>query len=96
MYFSMSENITWNSVSGLDDQPIRINSIVINYYYRFYYLGIAKILFLGIIPLSSLVYLNWKIYKGVKCPPTLTEEHQDVRSSQKRERKMAKVLIGII
>ena len=63
-------------------------------YYSFYYLGIAKILVLGIFPLISLVYLNWKIYKGVKSPTSLFEE-QDKRQ-QKKENELAKVLIGIV
>ena len=63
-------------------------------HYTFYYLGIAKILVLGISPLISLVYLNWKIYKGVKSPASLFEE-QDKRQ-QKKENELAKVLIGIV
>jgi hypothetical protein len=63
-------------------------------YYSFYYLGIAKILVLGIFPLISLVYFNWKIYKGVKSPASLFEE-QDKRQ-QKKENELAKVLIGIV
>ena len=90
----MSENITWNNVTG-QGQPIEYG-LVVDSDYRFYYLGIAKILFLGIIPLGSLIYLNWKIYKGVKCPPTLSEEQKELKSAQKRERKMAKVFIGIV
>ena len=66
----------------------------INHYYSFYYLGIAKILTLGIFPLISLVYLNWKIYTGVKSPAALFEE-QDKRQ-QKKENELAKVLIGIV
>ena len=66
----------------------------ISQYYSFYYLGISKILVLGIFPLISLVYLNWKIYKGVKSPTSLFEE-QDKRQ-QKKENELAKVLIGIV
>ena len=57
-------------------------------------MGIAKIVVLGIFPLFSLIYLNWKIYNGVKFPPSLSEE-DDIRQ-QRREHELAKVLIGIV
>ena len=57
-------------------------------------MGIAKLVVLGICPLISIVYLNWKIYKGVKFPPSLTEE--DDKRQQRRENELAKVLIGIV
>ena len=57
-------------------------------------MGIAKIMVLGFFPLISLVYLNWKIYTGVKSPASLFEE-QDKRQ-QKKENELAKVLIGIV
>ena len=66
----------------------------VNQYYSFYYMGIAKILTLGIFPLISLVYLNWKIYKGVKSPAALFEEHD--KRQQKKENELARVLIGIV
>ena len=86
---SMSEmdNATWREV--INATPMRTNQ-----QYVFYYRGIAKILVLGILPLSSLVYLNLKIYKAVKAPLTVLDE--DDKGAQRHERELAKVLIGVV
>ena len=67
----------------------------INKNYSFYYLGIAKLLVLGIFPLSALVYLNLKIYKGLKFPPSLNF-HQNNKMTSNVEKDWAKVLTGIV
>ena len=56
-------------------------------------MGIAKIAVLGMFPLISLIYLNWKIYNGVKFPLVLSTNFQ---RQQRREHELAKVLIGIL
>ena len=63
--------------------------------YSFYYLGIAKLFVLGILPLGSLIYLNIKIYQGVKFPPVLLQQGNR-RNKQKLEQDLAKVLITIV
>ena len=57
-------------------------------------MGIAKLLVLGILPLGSLIYLNIKIYKGVKSPPALLGEGN--QRHQRLDQDLAKVLIGIV
>ena len=74
---------------------LRPTNLTINTDYRFYYLGIGKIIVLGIFPLLSLTYLNWRIYSGIKSPTILFEE-QDKRQQQKKENELARVLIGIV
>ena len=66
----------------------------INQHYLFYYRGIANIIVLGVIPLSSSVYLNWKLHKAVHSPPTLLEE--DEKRLQRDDQELAQVLIGIV
>ena len=51
---------------------------------------------LGIIPLSSLIYFNWKIYKGIKFPPTLLQQDDDRKRRREQDYDLAKVLIGIV
>ena len=89
----MSENVTWANVTG-PDLPIGYGLVVYRHY-RFYYLGAAKIVFLGIIPLGSLTFLSWKTYCGAKRSPILSggEENQE---QQRREHKMAQVSIQIV
>ena len=85
----------WNETRNMPwFEYIHPTEMRVNQHYSFYYMGIAKILTLGIFPLISLVYLNWKIYKGVKSPAALFEEHD--KRQQKKENELAKVLIGIV
>ena len=70
------------------------SNIRTNQHYSFYYLGIAKLIVLGIIPLASLVYLNMKIYNGLKAPPSLYEKKE--KNESDAEKDWAKVLIGIV
>ena len=70
------------------------SNIRTNQHYSFYYLGIAKLIVLGIIPLASLVYLNMKIYNGLKVPPSLYEKKE--KNESDAEKDWAKVLIGIV
>ena len=70
------------------------SNIRTNQHYSFYYLGIAKLIVLGIFPLASLVYLNMKIYNGLKAPPSLYEKKE--KNESDAEKDWAKVLIGIV
>ena len=87
--FRLPDNATiqWRDV-------VRPSLLRVNQNYSFYYLGVAKIILLGIFPLSALVYLNIKIYKGLKFPPSLIKENDEIQSSL--EKDWAKVLIGIV
>ena len=89
-YTRLGNNTTiadWKHVIG----PSNIRT---NQHYSFYYLGIAKLIVLGIIPLASLVYLNMKIYNGLKAPPSLYEKKE--KNESDAEKDWAKVLVGIV
>ena len=87
--FRLTANATINWKDVISPSSMRINQK-----YSFYYLGIAKLLVLGVFPLSSLVYFNINIYQGIKFPPSLSG--QDKKRQQSLEKDWAKVLIGIV
>ena len=62
--------------------------------YRSFY-PFAKIVFLGVIPLLALAYLNWRIFNAVRSSSMLVQEHRR-REQQQKENDLARVLIGII
>ena len=56
---------------------------------------IIKIVLLGVVPLISLTYLNWRIFNAVRLSSQLVQE-KDRREQQQKENDLARVLIGII
>ena len=81
---------------------ISVTKLRRNPIYSTYYINLAVLLVLGIIPLSLLAYFNCVIYQQLK-PPTilLRSENRGSTSSQisnftNHEKEMARVLIGIV
>ena len=70
------------------------SSMRLNKDYSFYYLGMAKILVLGGLPLFSLIYLNIKIYAAVKFSAELLSNKNS--RQRRRDQDLARVLIGIV
>ena len=73
-----------------------------NTQYITYYLNVAGLLVLGVIPFVLLAYYNYNIYKGLKVAPNL-EQTSSVRSrrqlrrrSLEQESDFARVLIAIV
>ena len=64
--------------------------------YSFYYLGLARIFILGIIPLTSLIYLNWNIYHGVRHSSIISKPGVDRQQRREKELNLAKVLVVIV
>ena len=56
---------------------------------------IIKIVLLGVVPLISLTYLNWRIFNAVRVSSQLVQEKAR-REQQQKENDLARVLIGII
>ena len=78
------------------DDMIDVTATRRHHHYSFYYMGLARLFVLGIIPLSSLMYFNLKIYNGVRCSSNLSELDDERNQRNQRENDMAKVLIGIV
>ena len=85
---------SWNQNSTSKD-VLRPTDMRLDAKYRFYYLGIIKIVFLGLFPLISLSYLNWRIFNVVRASAASFQE-RDRYEQQKKENELARVLIGII
>ena len=66
-----------------------------NEYYSLYYVNLATLLILGIIPLSLLVFFNYMIYQQIKSPPPLLEDQARARRLN-QERDLARILIAIV
>ena len=67
-----------------------------NTHYSIYYNTLARLLLLGIIPLTLLAYFNWKIYKGMKLPSFLSQQENVKEKRRHQESELANVLIGIV
>ena len=67
-------------------------------YYSFYYVNLITPLFLGVIPLASLLCLNFAIYRKIKFPPELIRHHQHRMSKRKltKEIDLARILFWIV
>ena len=61
--------------------------------YRSFY-PIAKIVFLGVVPLLALTYLNRRIFNAVRSSSHLVKENHR-REQQPKENDLARILIGI-
>ena len=85
---------SWNQNSTSKD-VLRPTDMRLDAKYRFYYLGIIKIVVLGLFPLLSLSYLNWRIFNVVRASAASFQE-RDKYEQQKKENELARVLIGII
>ena len=57
--------------------------------------ALIKIVVLGVLPLLSLTYLNWRIFNAVRLSSMLVQENHR-REQQQKENDLARVLIGII
>ena len=72
-----------------------------NPYYSTYYINLAVLFVLGIIPVSLLAYFNCVIYIKIK-PPTILLHTEDCGSTSRissctsQEKDLARVLIGIV
>ena len=67
-----------------------------NHHYATYYSGLARLLVHGAIPFVLLAYYNNNIYKGLKLPSNLRQDHQPRPSRYNQETDLARVLIGIV
>ena len=56
---------------------------------------VIKIVLLGVVPLLSLTYLNWRIFNAVRLSSQLVQEKAR-NEQQQKENDLARVLIGII
>ena len=56
---------------------------------------VIKIVLLGVVPLLSLTYFNWRIFNAVRLSSQLVQE-KDRREQQQKENDLARVLTGII
>ena len=67
-------------------------------YYSFYYVNLITPLFLGVIPLTSLLCLNFAIYHKIKFPSELIRHHQHRLSKRKltKEIDLARILVWIV
>ena len=66
------------------------------WYFRLLYEGFEQLIVLGAIPLTMLIYFNFKIYKSIRLPPNLEIQAADEILRLSRERKLADVLIIIV
>ena len=67
-----------------------------NPYYSTYYNNLARLILLGIIPLTLLAYFNCMIYKGMKLPSFLSQQENVKEKRRMQESELATVLIGIV
>ena len=75
---------------------LRATELRKNFYYSTYYNLLARLLLLGIIPLSLLAYFNYKIYQGMRLPSFLSEQESIKEKRRMQESELAIVLIGIV
>lgn len=66
--------------------------------YSFYYVNILTPLFLGVVPLLLLLFLNVAIYRKIKLPSELIRRHQHRMSKRKltKEISLARILVWIV
>ena len=64
--------------------------------YHILYKGLEQLTALGAIPLALLIYYNLRIYSAIKMPPDIELQAEEEIASINREKKFAKVLIGIV
>ena len=64
--------------------------------YSTYYINLANLLVLGIIPVSLLAYYNGAMYKNIKSQSILFEDQQCLSRSRKKEHHLARVLFGMV
>ena len=82
---------------------ITITELRTNPYYSTYYINLAVLFVLGVIPVSLLAYFNCVIYLKIK-PPTILLHAEDcvggstsrISSCTNHEKDLARVLIGIV
>ena len=81
---------------------IAVTELRRNPIYSTYYINLAVLLVLGIIPLCLLAYFNCVIYQQLK-PPTILMHHENrgsttshISNFTNHEKEMARVLIGIV
>ena len=75
---------------------ITTTELRVNPYYSMYYINIARLLILGVIPMSLLAYFNCMICAKIQPSSTISEqdERRHLRSTQRK--RPQKVLIGIV
>ena len=66
------------------------------WYYSILYKGLEQMIPLGAIPLAILIYYNARIYYAIKLPPNIELQAEDEISSINREKRLSKVLLGIV
>ena len=67
--------------------------------YSTYYINLATLVVIGILPLSSISFYNYKVYKGMRQRLNITEHRQRKMSNKERsvqENDSARVLGGIV
>lgn len=75
---------------------IRVNSLRRNPFYIIFYVNVAALVILGIVPLALLVYYNYNIYKELKSPPNVFQDNETTAIRCSQEKDLARVLIGIV
>ena len=77
---------------------IKATALRMNSLYSFYYVNLITPLFLGVIPLLSLLILNFAIYRKIKLPSELIRHHQHRMSKRKlrKEIDLARILVWIV